>query len=345
VKRTVAGVTLLFTYDDWKPIIEWNSAGAWSASNVYGAGPDEILARNGSGQQLTYKQDQHGNVMAVLGSTGSVVEKYTYDAFGAPKVLNGSGTVLPNGTAVANRFLFQGREWIAELAVYDYRHRFYQPDLGRFLQVDPMGLQTEGAKLTPDQKTLYGAGAPEAFGSSEMNLYRYCGDDPVNKNDPFGVEENSKENLAKRAEIDRIARSKDGSQEYRKDVAKGEFGKGTNKCNKFVGDVTKKAGAPMKVSDADTGKARIPMAGESGDKNQPIKDWRVLKPNEAPKPGDVAAYKLTGGGSAFSGHTGIIVNDKAGGTTNISAHADGVYSITGQFENNTDTIYRRYTGD
>ena len=51
-----------------------------------------------------------------------------------------------------------------------------------------MGLQTEGAKLSPEQKALYGAGAPEAFGSSEMNLYRYCGDDPVDRSDPTGLD-------------------------------------------------------------------------------------------------------------------------------------------------------------
>jgi RHS repeat-associated protein len=83
--------------------------------------------------------------------------------------------------------MYTAREWIADLQLYDYRHRFYNPDTGRFLQTDPMGLQTEGAKLTPEQKALYGTGAPEAFGSSEMNLYRYCGDDPVDRSDPMGL--------------------------------------------------------------------------------------------------------------------------------------------------------------
>src|SRR5437763_13584013 len=95
---------------------------------------------------------------------------------------------LRSTSAVGNRFMFQGREWIPELGVYDYRHRMYHPGLGRFMQADPMGLQTEGAKLTPEQKALYGAGAPDTFGSSELNLYRYCGDDPVDKSDPFGLE-------------------------------------------------------------------------------------------------------------------------------------------------------------
>ena len=47
-------------------------------------------------------------------------------------------------------------QYFPELGLYDYRHRFYDPTLGRFIQTDPMGLQTEGAKLTPEQKALYG---------------------------------------------------------------------------------------------------------------------------------------------------------------------------------------------
>jgi RHS repeat-associated protein len=79
-------------------------------------------------------------------------------------------------------------QWFPELRIYDYRHRHYNPSLGRFLQTDPIGLQTEGAKLMPEQKALYGAGAPEAFTSSEMNLFRYCGDDPVDGSDPLGLD-------------------------------------------------------------------------------------------------------------------------------------------------------------
>jgi RHS repeat-associated protein len=166
VKRTVAGVTRLFTYDDWKPILEWDGAGTWVAWNVYGAGPDEILARYDSGSRhLIYKQDQHGNVVAVLSGTGTLAEKYRYDAFGRPTILDASGNARTgNLTAIANRFLFTGREWIAELGIYDYRHRFYNPELGRLLQSDPVG-----------------------FEAGDMNLFRYCGDDPVDRTDPTGL--------------------------------------------------------------------------------------------------------------------------------------------------------------
>src|SRR5437588_11176748 len=138
------------------------------------------------GVSCFYKQDKQGNVMFLLDGGGNVIERYRYDAFGKPTILSANNTQLSTST-YGNRFMYTGREYLSELGIYDYRHRMYNPSLGRFLQSDPLGLQTEGAKLTPEQKALYGAGAPEAFGSSEMNLYRYCGDDPVNKSDPTGL--------------------------------------------------------------------------------------------------------------------------------------------------------------
>jgi len=65
---------------------------------------------------------------------------------------------------VKTRFLFTGREWLSDLRVYDYRHRHYQPELGRFLQPDP-----------------------KHFAAGDYNIYRYCHNDPVNKSDPMGL--------------------------------------------------------------------------------------------------------------------------------------------------------------
>ena len=186
VKRTIGGVVTLFAYDGWKPIAEWNQLQAW---NVYGPGPDEILLRHEVKYgYLRFHTDRHGNVAFLLDNDGEVIEKYTYDAFGVPTITSADGD--PRDFSHFNHcFLFQGREYIQELGIYDYRHRFYHPGLGRFLQGDPIGLQTEGQKLTAGQKALFspGGAAPEAFSSSEVNLFRYCGDDPVDGSDPTGL--------------------------------------------------------------------------------------------------------------------------------------------------------------
>ena len=143
-------------------MLEWDGAGNWLAWNIYGAGPDEILARNDG---LFYKQDQRGNVVALLDPSNNIIEKYTYDAFGTPTITDASGNVRPESW-YGNRFMITGREYIKELGIYDYRNRMYQPELGRFLQKDPIG-----------------------FDAGDANLFRYCGDDPVNRTNPSGLQD------------------------------------------------------------------------------------------------------------------------------------------------------------
>jgi RHS repeat-associated protein len=167
VKRTINGTSVLFTYDGWKPILEWDGSGNFQAWNIYGPGADEILERyDVTGRYLRYHHDARGNVIAVLDNAGNFLERYTYDAFGKPTVMDYyAGAVLGDTSGHGNRFLFQGREWISELGIYDYRHRMYNPELGRFLQMDPTG-----------------------FDAGDMNLFRYCADDPVDRSDPMGLD-------------------------------------------------------------------------------------------------------------------------------------------------------------
>src|SRR5256885_16071840 len=189
LKRTINGTVLLIAYDDWKAIEEFDPSGNVVGANIFGEGADEILFRWQTGVgYLRYHHDLHGNVAFILGWGGEGLEKYTYDAFGNPTITDWNGNVVTQ-SAYGNRFMFQGREYLPELGIYDYRHRMYHPGLGRFLQTDPTGLQTEGEKLSAGQKALFsrGGSAPEAFNSSEMNLYRYCGDEPVDRTDPLGL--------------------------------------------------------------------------------------------------------------------------------------------------------------
>src|SRR5204862_5482777 len=90
-------------------------------------------------------------------------EQYEYDAFGYPYFFSSTAQPL-NSSTWGNRMLFEGREWLSDLKLYDYRNRLYQPELGRFMQPDP-----------------------KEFGAGDYNLYRYCHNDPVNHTDPTGL--------------------------------------------------------------------------------------------------------------------------------------------------------------
>ena len=82
------------------------------------------------------------------------------------------------------------------------------------------------------------------------------------------------------------------------------FSKGTNKCNKFVNDMLSQSGFPVpQISGAGNG----PRAGDwaSTDANA-VPGYHIVA---IPQPGDIAAYKLSGGGAAYSGHCGIVGPD------------------------------------
>ncbi len=90
-----------------------------------------------------------------------MIEKYVYDAFGAPTI-----TQLNGSTPTDNRFMAKGREYLAVLGLYDYRKRLYNPTLGVFLQVDPVGLSAD-----------------------PMSLYRFCNHNPLTGSDPMGEDD------------------------------------------------------------------------------------------------------------------------------------------------------------
>jgi RHS repeat-associated protein len=228
VKRTINSVTTLLTYDGWNPILEWDQNGNFRAWNIYGARPDEILARYDTVYGgLIYKHDRMGNVIALLDTAGNIVEKYNYDAFGYPTITDVWWNQR-NESAYGNRFMFTGREWIKELGIYDYRNRYYHPGLGRFLQSDPTG-----------------------FDAGDMNLFRYCGDDPVDRADPMGLDYgpfDSADQAYRFFDAKFNNRSINENREYRVEIYQG---KGTNKyytTNAVAGDRHQTAPVPINVA-------------------------------------------------------------------------------------------------
>jgi RHS repeat-associated protein len=152
-------------YDGWSLIEEGANPAAPTMVYYHGAKIDEILASyNTATDMMAYHYyDANGNCTLLTDWQGNIKEQYYYDAFGYPYFYNGSGTWLgysPHG----NRFLFTGREYLSDLKLYDYRHRMYHPELGRFMQPDP-----------------------KQFTAGDYNLYRYCHNDPINKTDPTGL--------------------------------------------------------------------------------------------------------------------------------------------------------------
>jgi RHS repeat-associated protein len=79
--------------------------------------------------------------------------------------------------------LFTGREYANLFGFYEYRARAYHPTLGRFMSEDPKLFVRRAGLGAPPADWTFGAHPDEA----EFNLFRYCGNDPVDFTDPMGL--------------------------------------------------------------------------------------------------------------------------------------------------------------
>ncbi len=117
-----------------------------------------------------YRKDAQGNIIALLDSSGSVVVQYVYDAWGNHAVLDANGADIADASHIGNRnpFRYRGYYYDTETELYYLQTRYYDPETGRFITID-------GIEYL-DPETING-----------LNLYAYCGNNPVMNVDPTGT--------------------------------------------------------------------------------------------------------------------------------------------------------------
>ena len=118
---------------------------------------DERFARNDVTGRTYFLADALNSTIALTDATGNIVQRYSYDPYGAV-------TQSDTSTGFTNPYQYTGRE--ADLPwLYYYRARYYSPVLGGFISEDPLG-----------------------FGGGQSSFYAYAGSNPLNWNDPDGQE-------------------------------------------------------------------------------------------------------------------------------------------------------------
>jgi RHS repeat-associated protein len=146
------------------PLVTYTRGNDLSGSLQDAGGISGLLARTDNGQFVSgdpnanayYFSDRNGNVMALINTNGVIVAQYNYDPFG--NILTMSGPL-----ANANTYRFSSKEWNDKAGIYYYGYRFYDPNLQRWLNSDPIG---------------------ELGG---INLYGFVGNDPLNGVDALGL--------------------------------------------------------------------------------------------------------------------------------------------------------------
>ncbi|MFO7607501.1 MAG: RHS repeat-associated core domain-containing protein [Desulfurivibrionaceae bacterium] len=160
----------LFLYDGWNLIQEITQNSELGAQNssfyVWGldlsqsmqgaGGVGGLLARVSGGASHTYTYDANGNVGQLIDGGANIAAHYEYDPYG--------NTIKAVGSlAEGNPYRFSTKYFDVETELYYYGIRYYSPELGRWLTMDPIG---------------------ERGG---LNLYGFIGNNVSNSVDLFGL--------------------------------------------------------------------------------------------------------------------------------------------------------------
>ncbi len=138
IRQTGGGKTIDFVYDE----------------------NNQPLAMKYNNTLYYYVLNAQGDVVRIVNSSRSVVASYTYDPWG--KIISSSGTL-----ADINPLRYRGYYYDSETGFYYLQSRYYDPEIGRFINADSYA-------------------STDATGLLSTNMFAYCENDPVNKSDPTG---------------------------------------------------------------------------------------------------------------------------------------------------------------
>ena len=158
VKRTGTGqVRRVTLYDGASILADLDSLGNRQAEYVYDAGTDAPYAMltgpTTASATRYYVQDDFGNVTGQFADSVNATEKVSYGDWGLPTI---SGETT-------NRITWKGLSYDSDVGLTYVRARWYDPNIGRFVSEDPLGLQ------------------------GGVNPYVFANNDPIDGSDPSGM--------------------------------------------------------------------------------------------------------------------------------------------------------------
>ena len=106
-----------------------------------------------------------GDVIAITNANGAVVARYTYDAWGVPTIKEDTSGY---NIATVNPFRYRGYYYDAETNLYYLQSRYYDPEVGRFINAD------EADAISIDDNVI------------AHNLFVYVENNPINNTDYQG---------------------------------------------------------------------------------------------------------------------------------------------------------------
>lgn len=125
-----------------------------------------LVAMRVSGKNYFYVKNLQNDIIALIDDAGETVVEYKYNSWG--KILSITGSKAAT-IGKMNPFRYRGYYYDEETGMYYLKNRYYDPEIRRFISAD--SYKTIIASL----KTL-----------DNRNLFIYCNQNPINRNDKCG---------------------------------------------------------------------------------------------------------------------------------------------------------------
>ena len=123
-----------------------------------------IMGINHNGTVYLFRKNVFGDVTHIYDTEGNLKARYVYDAWGNHKVVDMDEN---DPIGEINPIRYRSYYYDDEIGLYYLRARYYDPETGRFISQDNISY------LDPEH--LMG-----------LNLYAYCGNNPITSKDPDG---------------------------------------------------------------------------------------------------------------------------------------------------------------
>ena len=165
-----------YTLDGTRILAEQNG-GAYN-TYLYGAGGLIGFYHSRTNAFYYYRKNRQGDIVELYTADGMLYGRYIYDPWGKLlKMVKRDGTVVTENLAcppygdplAANPFRYRGYYYDNESGFYYLQTRYYDPEIGRFINADSF-------KYLGADGPIHG-----------MNLYAYCGNNPIMGYDPSGT--------------------------------------------------------------------------------------------------------------------------------------------------------------
>ncbi len=160
--KTVNGVKHTYTLDGTKILKE-----TWDGNTLVPLydNEDSVCGIIYNNEPYYFQKNLQDDVIGIVDKNAELVAKYSYDAWGECIDTQDSSGV---GISTINPFRYRGYYYDEETGFYYVSSRYYDPEIGRFLNSDEVGLMS-------------------CFGLSvSYNLFAYCDNTPINMTDPRG---------------------------------------------------------------------------------------------------------------------------------------------------------------